>query len=696
MPQNSKVTNNISYHTDGLYSEAGLLEFKNNVQVDEGGSYIPDDRSYVLLQDKFHSLIQFIGGQVTLKAASDIFIGAGQNLYFSVRGDVQWNYGGDKHEYIQGNHTVQYGEQTEEKQKAAKKLQELTKSIDKTKMDTIESEEGSDMPCPVCTQKFLTDRAQQISDKAFNITRKYLAKFPVPWDVIQKYVNMLIVPFLTTTPNSTLNGGQGCGSPGCKNGKVKSAITAIQNANDKAAKELESKQEEIKEQQKKLGTGGSQVQRYTGDVVIDVGLVPNDSETVVTRKGEKGQHVTPFGLVKSNGVTGAGLCLDSTGSADHAIHSDPLINPGSLVVNVANKLTVNGGSPGIEVNTSGKLQANAAVATIAATKGELVLTSANRTIIKGKNVIIDAKDGSGDNGCRIDADNTIVAGKLSVTGDIGLKGSLVMDGGLFCTHITCPSERLSTTPTGDDNEINYNATWNTPLNGNQATILESYDKLKKSICKDVWAAATLYIIEGGLSYLYGKIMDSYSGVMLKTQIDNQMSPTGFGVTGWYPYGVYPLQVVGVCSYGGAVTGYVVPGQLTPVFNFTHSHGSPTMDHTHDYSVPAFDGHANAASSRAAAPSPSHVPTPAKKKGMGTKPGDTNLGDIMSCGGGGAGFGGNVSAAKSKRNKAFNIAGDGNGFNGKNYVDLTPKTGNYSFNPDGSLNPAPNFNGLGNC
>ena len=693
MPQNSKVTNNISYHTDGLYSEAGLLEFKNNVQVDEGGSYIPDDRSYVLLQDKFHSLIQFIGGQVTLKAASDIFIGAGQNLYFSVRGDVQWNYGGDKHEYIQGNHTVQYGEQTEEKQKAAKKLQELTKSIDKTKMDTIESEEGSDMPCPVCTQKFLTDRAQQISDKAFKIVRKYLPNFPYPLDVIQKYINMLIVPFLSTTSNASLNGGQGCGSPGCKNGKVKTAVTAIQNANDKAAKELETKQEEIKEQQKKLGTGGSQVQRYAGDVVIDVGLIPNDSPTVTTRKGEKGQHVTPFGLVNA-AKPQEGFRLDTTGSAEHAIHSDPLINPGSMVVNVANKLTVNGGSPGIEINTSGKLQSNAAVQTIAATEGELVLTSANRTIVKGKNVIIDAKDGSGDTGFRVDADNIMMAGKLSITGDLGLKGSLMMDGGLHCTHITCPSERLNTTPTGAAHQVHSNATWNTPLNGMQSTVLDTYDKAYKKIGRDVFNTLSLNILN--LAEIKTIIEETYSTILIGIPIDNEGIPTGYAYAGWYPYGTVPLFVEGVCSYGGSVFGWVIPGQYLPVYNFPHNHGSPGDDHSHDYSVPAFDGYDNAASARAARPNPSHVPTPAKAKGMGSKPGDKSLGDITSCGGGGAGFGGNVSSSRSKRNKGFNISGDGKAFNGKNYVDLTPQTGNYSFNPDGSMNPPPTFNGLGNC
>jgi hypothetical protein len=389
-----------------------------------------------------------------------------------------------------------------------------------------------------------------------------------------------------------------------------------------------------------------------------------------------------------------GLRLDTTGSAEHAIHSDPLINPGSLVVNVANKLTVNGGSPGIEINTSGKLQANAAVATIAATKGELVLTSANRTIVKGKNVIIDAKDGSGDNGVRIESDNTMIAGKLSVSGDIGLKGSLIMDGGLSCTHITCPSERLNTTPTGAAHQVHSSATWNSPLNGLQSTVLDQFDKAYKKVGRDVYNTLSLNILN--LSEIKTLIEETYSTLLLDTIVDNTGLATGFGVTGWYPYGIFPLQVVGVCSYGGAVTGYVVPGQILPIFNFTHNHGSPGSDHSHDYSVPAFDGYDNAASVRAARPNPSHVPTPAKAKGMGSKPGDKSLGDIMSCGGGGASFGGNVSSARSKRNKGFNISGDGKAFNGKNYVDLTPKTGNYSFNPDGSMNPPPTFNGLGKC
>ena len=689
MPEQTKTTQTETKQANTVSSEAGLLEFKNHVRVDEFGSLIPDDRSYVLLQDKFKSLIQFIGGTVTLKAASDMCIVAGQNLFFSVKGDVQWNYGGDKHEYIQGNHTVQYGEQTAEKTKAAQSLQKLTSGIDKTKIDTIKSTEGADMPCPVCTQKFLTDRAQQLSDKAFKIIRKYLPNFPYPLDVIQKYINMLIVPFLTATPNASLNGGKGCGSPGCKGGKVKSPITSIQEGNDKAAKELESKQEQITEQQKKLGTGGSQVQSYTGDVNINVGLAINDAKVTV----EKDNTVVPFGL-KNAAKPQEGFCLDTSGSTKQVIHSDPLINPGSLIVNVSNKLTVNAGSPGIEVNTTGKMTQNAAVMTLASTEGELTLTSANKTTIKGRNVVIDAKDRSGDTGCRIEADNTIVAGKLSVTGDIGLKGSLMMDGGIYCTHITCPSERLNTANAGGAHQVHSSSTWNTPLNGMQGTIFDSYDKLYKTVSRDLFNSLTLNILN--LSEIKTLIEETYSTILLSMTIDNQFSPTGFGMTGWYPYGIYPLQIIGVCSYGGLVTGYVIPGQLLPVYNFTHNHGSPGQDHAHDYSVPAFDGHDNAASSRAARPNPSHVPTPAKKKGMGTKPGNTSLGDISSCGGGGAGFNGGVSAAKRKRNKGFGISGDGSGFVDKNYVDLTPETGNYKFNPDGSLNPPPTFNGLGNC
>jgi hypothetical protein len=680
MPQkHPQYDKNGSQQSNTIATEAGILEMKTNIKVDEHGSLIPDDRSYVLLQDKFKSLIQFIGGTITIKAASDMCIIAGQNLFFSVKGDVQWNYGGDMHEYIQGNHTVQNGKQSKKHTEAAKQLQQTTKEIDKTKLDTIKETEGTPVPCPTCKQKFLTARAQQLSDKIFKYAEIYIPNFPFPLRKIQKYVNMLIVPFLSTSSNASLNGGQGCGSPGCINGNVKSPMKSIQAGNEKAAQKLNEKKDELAKHQKALESGGSKVNSDMGDVVWRVGTAKNDSPTVVLK-----DHTTvPFGFVNAANASD-GLRLSTKGNCKQAIHSDPLINPGSLMIDVSNKLTITAGSPGIDIHTSGKTQINSSVTSIYANEGELTLGSNNKTTLKGKNIMIDAKDRSGDSGVRIDADNTMVGGQLNVAGDLALKGSLIMDGSIYCSHLHCPSERLDTTTCGSSNQVHSNPSWNHPLT-QQATILDTFDKTIKAIGQELYNTLSLQWLD--IREIIRKTKDTYSSAMIKVPVDNMGVPTGYG---WaYSFSTFtPLKVL-VGGPTGVMEGIVIP-DIIPLHNYPHNHGNPGDNHSHEHTVPAFDGHDNAAASKGTRPNPSHVPTPAKAKGMGVPPGPKSLGDLSSCGGGGAAFvSSRVANYKNKRNKNYNITGDP--YNGENYVNLTPETGNYKFNEDGSMNPPPTFN-----
>lgn len=689
------VTENKSERKDALTSEAGIFVMKSNSKVDSTGSLISDDRSFILLQDKFKSLIQFIGGSITIKAASDLSLLAGGNVFVETRGDAQFLYANDKHEYITGDASIQIGQQSPQQRAAAKKLQQLTTEIDNQKIDTIKNTEGEDMACPICAQRMLSEKAKNITDAWFKYFRRWLPNFAYPLDILQWFVNLLVKPFIGITTNLAMTGGEGCESPGCKNGRIKSPITSIQAGNEKAAQLYEQKKEEIAKAQKEAGKGGSFVLESAGDVVFKIGTEKNDAKTTFPM----GHGATAFKVGKS-AINGELMCLKSKGTCESIGHSDPLINPGSLVIDVANKLTITPGSPGFEVNTSGKGVINAAVTNIVATEGELTLTSANKTIVKGKNILIDAKDRSGDTGLRIESDNTMVGGLLSVTGDIGLKGSIMMDGSLYCTHLHVPSERLPTSPGGDAHWVHSNATWN-DLVPTKATFFDQFDKRFKNVTRDLYNLLSLNILS--LAEIKTLVEETYSSFMLLLPFDNFFLPTGVTQSHWYtgptpiaPAGP-PLVVVGVaftCCGPAPVLAGVIPGQPQPVYNFTHLHNSPGQNHGHDTTVPAFDGYDTPAASRAATPDPSHVPTPAKAKGMGQNPGHKSMGDLTSCGGGGGPFvSSNVSKSRGKRNSKYGITGNGSGFNGQNFVNTTPDSGNYSFNPDGTLNPPPNFEGF---
>jgi hypothetical protein len=681
------VTEKESVRKDALTSEAGMLVMKSNVKVDSTGSLISDDRSFILLQDKFKSLIQFIGGSITIKSASDLSLLAGGNVFVETRGDAQFLDANDKHEYITGDASIQIGQQSPKQRAAAKKLQQLTREIDNEKINTIKNTEGEEVACHVCAQKMLSEKSKDIVDGWLNYFRQWLPNFAYPLDVLQWFLNLLVKPFIGLTTNLAMTGGEGCGSPGCKNGKIKSPFKSIQAGNEKAAQLYEQKKKEIEKAQKESGKGGSFVLESAGDVVFKIGTEKNDAKTTFPM----GHGATAFKLGKS-AINGEAMCLQCKGTCENVGHSDPLINPGSLVIDVANKLTITPGSPGFEVNTTGKGVINAAVTNIVATEGELTLTSANKTIVKGKNILIDAKDRSGDTGLRIESDNTMVGGLLSVTGDIGLKGSIMMDGSLYCTHLHVPSERLPTSPGGGAHWCHSNATWNDLL-PTKASALDFFDKRFKNVTRDVYNVLSLNILS--LAEIKTLVEETYSSIILQLPFDNFFLPTGVCQSHWYtgPTPILPIgpPIMGVCAVGPVV---IWPGQSMPIYNFQHVHNSPGQNHSHDTTVPAFDGYDNPSSSRAATPEPSHVPTPAKAKGMGQNPGHKSMGSITSCGGGGGPFvNASVSKARAARNEKYGISGNGNGFNGQNFVNGNPNTGSYKFNPDGTLNPPPSFEGL---
>lgn len=684
-----KINDEMSYQNSGLYHEAGTLEFKQNSEKDANGSSIPNDRSYVLLKHKFGSLLQFIGGNVVLKAVSDLGFESKRNMFFNVGADVQWSVEHDYHEYIKGDRTHQTGKISKKQRDAAKELQRLTGEIDKEKISKIESTEGEEIPCHICEQELLSERGSNLVSRIFRTVEKYVfPNWPYPLQVIEKWIDFLVVPFISSRSNLSMSGGKGCDSPYCKNGKIKSPKTSLDAGNEAAAAAYEARKEQIADAQKRMESGGAQVIELAGDAILRVGLERNDAPTVATVDG--GADATRLTTSEDRQDL---MRLSSKGTPKTTIHSDPLINAGSLMVDISNKLTVISGSPGIEMHTSGKMILDGAVTTIHASQGELTLTSANKTTLKGKSILIDAKDRTGDTGVKIDSDSTMVAGLLSVTGDLALKGSLIMDGGCFCTHLTCPTERLDSGPAGSAHQVHSGATWNV-VGAGEATIYDTYDKVYKAASRDIYNVLSLNILN--LSEIKTLIEETYSTLMLAMPFDNNGIPTGVAYAGNYPLGVPPLQVV-VWGLAGPSYGYVIPGQLLPVYNFTHIHNSPGQNHSHATTVPTMDGWGDAASARQARPTPSHVPTPARTKGMGTPPGHKHYG--YACGGGGGAFVGGqdnrnkrVKDAILARNQRYGINGL-DAFNGTNYVNTTPLSGNYSFNPDGTLNPLPNFTGL---
>jgi hypothetical protein len=676
------IDNTSSKCVDGKYTEAGGYEFVTDQSLDPNGSSVPNDLSRYSLEHKLGSKIMLNGQGMAFKTPSDMGFIAGMNFFESVAGDKQSVHGGDNNIYTQGDEKKQVGPQTSKEVEASKKLQDATTEIDKKKIDTIKNTKGSKVECPVCSSELLSDKNQCLIDESMKLLRFSIPFLPHALDIFQKFLNTLITPFKTPKKVSEYNQGKGCGSPGCENGMVSTPQEGIQKANKEAADDLKSKQAVLAQHQQDSGSGGTHTMGpFMGDVSLHVGApgAMNEAPTVA----KSGHHVIPFGF--ANDQNGDGLFPTSKGSTEKAVHAPPLVNAGSLFLGVNQKFTLAVGSPGIDVHTKGKLEIKGAVTSIAASEGELNLMSANLTTLKGKNVIIDGKDGSGDSGVLIEADNVKVQGALQVTGNLGLKGSLVMDGGLHCTHITCPGERISTGPTNSANTVHLGANWNNPAAGLKATLVNARDMAMKAAGRDIADTITLNFINGAQP-LMTKTIEAYDRAILAVPIDNMGMPTGYAETYFAPPGVPtgpPLLVGGYATAGPYpvefIYTYVYPGQTLPIFNFTHNHGTAGDQHSHDYTN--YVGHqpSTAQAARSIAPQPNHVPVPAKPTGMGTKPGHKSMPSLcIPCINP---FGGKQNNAI---NKAYNLPTDA--FGGTNFVQADA-----NFNADGTLNPAPMFN-----
>jgi hypothetical protein len=670
---NSSSAKNVNTITDG----ANLYETIINAHDDGSGSVLQYYNPTTLVQNNDNILMMNSNG-IHFKTPSNVFL-QGTDLYETLM-NSQRVVQNDDHRVVFGDSTDQHGKASSKQVEAAKNLQKATTAIDQKKMDTIKNTEGQEVPCPNCSQEVLTDRGYCLLDLAVSLIRLAIPNFPYPLDILQQILDFLGIQFLTPQTVKELNGGQGCGSPGCNAGMVKSPQEPIQKANEQAANDLKSQQQQLGQYQKDMGSGGSKViGPFMGDVSLHVGHpeAMNTSPTVVL----KDNGTTPFALTNKTTPQGVGYIPSTVGNCKQAIYSDPLINPGSFSLTVNQKFDLTVGSPGVTVKTSGKYEMMGSVVDVSATEGELMLRSRNKTTLAGKNVIIDGNDGSGDSGIHLNAKNVYVSGALHIQGDHAIKGHLSMDGGLTTTHITCPGERVASAPSGSPHQVHSSPTWSTPTNGFQALVYDAYDKIYKKASRDLFNLLSLNIING-MAEIKTLIEEAYHSIMIKLPIDNTTLPTGYGTTWFAPPGSptgAPLLIVGVTKTGIPVKGFVIPGQTLPIFTFPHNHNSPGDNHSHDYTSLLSHPVGNNTTARAARPEPSNVPSPAKSTGHGSKPGHKNMGSLcLPCI--------NPFGGHGKRNAGYGLGpDDSNAFPGTNYVPADGKFDQY-----GNLTPPPSI------
>ena len=326
--------------------------------------------------------------------------------------------------------------------------------------------------------------------------------------------------------------------------------------------------------EQKTGKGGSHLQVFPGDIHLKVGLISNEADC----HPEMGTSAVPLRLVTS--AKGEDLVWSSKGSCAKKSYLQPSIGLGSYFLDVANKLTIKAGSPGVDILSKGQLTINCGSINITSSDAELNLVSGNLTKLAGKNVIIEGE------GVRVQSPDFSVSNGLSVGGDAAIKGGLSIDGGLTVSHLTTTTMRGVTTMASSAKSVTDGANWN-------ASAISTYASDKSKNQKSRGSLPSYATTQAGIM---ATSIETYTQAMLSATVEPV--PIGF--------------VISCCG-------------ISPVMGYVHTHTLVGNDHTHDYTSPLMTGYddrkAMAAGKKGASPSPTMAPI----KGNGPSPGHASLG-----------------------------------------------------------------------
>jgi hypothetical protein len=641
MGLNSNVTNRkIEQSTDGLFTEVGGVKIRRQIYVDENNSEIPKNNSYVLIQDMWGSLVRFWRNHIVIRSAGGLSINVGGNKNESIKGDEQKAVAGNSIKYTKQNDKTIKGVQTNKEKKASEELEKINQKVQKARIDAAVNSKRK-TSCPICNQKHLADRGTDLVTSAIRTIERYLG-LVIPWkcfpfDLLHLLATLLISPFLSLTRNISIR-GQSCGSPACKNGVVE--VPDLNKADQAGARAIKAEQNNISKFSKELKSGGSEAVVYKTDVITKIGLTKNQAEAYK----EVGHHTFPLKFVPAEKKRDV-LAYDSKGSTKRILFLPPQRTQGSWMFDVANNFTINAGSPGIDFQSSGQLTADVGSLSLKAGLGEAYLGSNNVTTLKGKNVILDANDQSGDAGVLISSPHTMVQGSFNVRGDAAFKGHVTMDGALSAPHLIVPSMRTESTA---------NATSKFKTEG--ANFAGSSQALAAAnLAKDLL-----------LRYLYPGYMTTSAGwTSLAVEVYDLLLTSS--IIHPEPTGIF----IGVCPVGPCAG---------LIFNFRHNHMRSGEDHSHTVTSPKasyWNTKAGWGSERTAG---SPVPTPAAALGDSMSPGPKSKAG-GGCGGGGLWI--------KQRNDRYGLPTDP--YKGGNFVP-----GKIKRTPDGNITPPPQFSYYYNC
>jgi hypothetical protein len=523
-----------------------------------------------------------------------------------------------------GDLTVNSGTTQKDQKKTEKYLAEEQAAVDQIAKQTANdiAQGGEEINCPLCEQKLADDKSDFVT-KILRTIQKYSNILPWDcwnWGVTKFLINFIVMPMLNEISALAVSGGEGCGM--CDKGKVRSYSQSIENANKKASETFAQKQNEINESAKDFKPG-SNVTNVTGSAGINAGF-QHVNNAPCSKELKDDCSCIPTGMKKGEGAKANPL--HPTGEkVPTVVYIVPnKTSAGDITFQSANDIRMTAGSPGIKMETNGKISITGGFLDLNSMDGPAVLTSKNVTNVNGAKVHI-----TGAKGVAITAPSTSVNGNLAITGNLGVKGSITLDGALSVKHLKIKTMRSETTSNSSPKSTSNATTYYT---GGAAGI-NIFDKIKNVLVRDN-PLKMLMLTPKGLLTIFQEV---YDRILLMIGI--HPVPTGFFV-----------------GYGSGV-----------VYNFTSNSSKVPDDHSHQFDAPQMTRAAdNAAWVNMADDPSSEAPNPAPSQGDDPVGGPHSL---AGCGGGGFGFGGNSNASRrrSARNSRYGVPR-----NSLNYGNITPQ------------------------
>lgn len=641
---NNGTTKNSETYKDSIQGrESGIQFFFKTIK--QKGSKLLLDKSYLLIQNSFGTLIKLFQGNIALGGSGDVNINAGHNIHMSSQ-NIQITSNGKFGLYNKKGKIDINGKCSDEDSAKIKQYTDLLNQIDEAAHKAFESATAEKVVCTNCAQKHLADDKSDNWTIILDAIRKATENLPYfkgPFAVLRWLITKVYVPLLASISNLSLSNGKGCG-PGCEQGLKDGMANKIKASEDAVKAEMEKLSEIMNKLTVDLSPNSTGAETFEYGKMIIVGDPAHSSRKSPYKT--QGYNSLPMNLRVADNLRNK-LRVTTEGNCKKIAYLPPQQSPyGNLGITVANNFKLTAGVNGIDLLSTGEIALKGGSVHINGSEGEVSLTSNNLTTIGGGNVLIAADNKSGDTGVCIDSKHTYVRGAFNVNGDTAMLGGLTVDGALSVNYINCPSMAAPSTMNGAADFVTHHANWlGTSLALNAANFV------KKKI--EYTLQPSLLMTPVGITDVF---MEAYNLIIQSTTLE--VIPTGI--------------FKGVAITAGFGGGAGVCFGL--VWNFKHNHTVAPGDHTHETSVPNGGYWRKASGAGQARVAGNPAPTPAPVNGSYPRPGPRSMGG--GCGGGGL--------YSKVRNLKYNINSD-DAFNGGNYVTTTVVR-----NADGSINPTPDL------